>query len=155
MDPSTRLTVTLAASAAAAFLAGGIIIRVRRWRRRSPEEIERLRRLSVHAGGRITAGEITDLIEPEAGKPGSRLVAYKYDINGVTYEAAQDLTALPVILADIKRRVGRIVSIKYDPRVPTNSILACEEWSGVPEAEAKPLNGARPLESSSVAARKN
>jgi hypothetical protein len=149
------LTVTLAASAAGAFLAAGIMIRVRRWRRRSPEEIERLRRLSVNAGGRITAGEITDIIEPEAGKPGSQLVAYKYDINSVTYEAAQDMTALPVILADIKRRVGRIVSIKYDPRLPTNSILACEEWSGVPETEARPLNGARTHESPSVPARKS
>jgi hypothetical protein len=139
-----RLPVTLAASAAAVFLTAWIVIRVRRWRRRSPEEMEKLRRLEVNRRGRIVAGQILDMAEPEPGKPGPRWVMYKYDITGVSYEAAQDICALPAIVALARRRIGRIISVKYDPRVPTNSILACEEWSGVPESESKAPPEPRP-----------
>ena len=41
-------------------------------------------------------------------------------------------------MALARRRVGRTVSLRYSTRVPTNSIVACEEWSGVPEAESNP-----------------
>jgi hypothetical protein len=135
VDPSIRLTLTLAASTAAVFGAAWVIVLIRRRRRRSPEEMERLRRLGVNRRGRIASGEILDVMEPPPGTPGARLVAYRYDATGVTYHAAQDLSALPAVLALVKRRVGRTVSVKYDPRVPANSILACEEWSGVPQAE--------------------
>jgi hypothetical protein len=132
--------LTLAASTAGVFLAGWIVIRVRRWRRKSPEDIERLRRLDVHRRGRIVAGQILDLSEPVPGTPGPRLLLYKYDATGVTYEAAQDICALPAIVQLARRRIGSIISVKYDPRVPTNSIVACEEWSGLPSAE----NNAKP-----------
>ena len=140
MDPSTRLLVTLAASVVAIFLAVWIIVRIRKWRRRSPEEIERKRRLDINHRGRIVAGQILDLTEPQPGNPGPQLLIYKYDITGVTYEAAQDICALPAIVQLARRRIGSIVSVKYDPRVPTNSIVAYEEWSGLPSAE----NNAKP-----------
>lgn len=154
MDPSTKLIVTLAASVAAICLAAWIIVRVRRWRRRSPEEIERLRRLDIDARGRIVAGQILDFTEPEPGKPGSRFVMYKYDIAGVTYESAQDICALPAVVALVRRRIGRTVSVKFDPRVPANSILACEHWSGVPEADNKTSPKKRPIPSPAGAAEK-
>jgi Protein of unknown function (DUF3592) len=127
--------LTLAASTAAVFASAWLVVLVRRRRRRSPEEVERLRRLEVNRRGRMATGEILDLMEPEPGTSGARWVAYRYDAAGVTYQAAQDLSALPAVLALVKRRVGRTVSVKYDPRVPANSILACEEWSGVPRTE--------------------
>jgi hypothetical protein len=154
MDPSTRLIVTLAASVGMIFLAAWVIVRVRRWRRRSPEEIERLRRLEINLRGRIVAGQILDFTEPEPGKPGSRLVIYKYDIAGVTYEAAQDICALPAVVALVRRRIGRVVSVKFDPRVPANSILACEHWSGLPEGDNKVSADARPIPSPAEAAEK-
>ena len=113
------------------------MVRVRRWRRKSPEELEKLRRLDVNRRGRIVSGQILDLSEPESGKPGPRLLLYKYDAAGVTYEAAQDVCALPAIVQLARRRIGSIISVKYDPRVPSNSIVACEEWSGLPQAENK------------------
>ena len=149
MDPSTRLLVTLAASVVTIFLAVWIIVRIRKWRRRSPEEIERQRRLNINHRGRIVAGQILDFRESE---PGARLVVYKYDIAGVTYEAAQDITALPSVVALVPRRVGRVISVKFDPRIPTNSIVACEQWSGVPEAESKPGAEIMPLPSPAEAA---
>ena len=149
MDPSLRLTLTLAASAGAVFATAGIVVRIRRWRRRSPEELERLRRLEIYRLGRITTGQIIDLTEPEAGKPGARLVVYKYEIASARYEVAQDIAALPAVVALAKRRIGRTVSVRYNPRVPTNSIIACEEWSGVPEAESN-SHGNPPATLSSV-----
>jgi hypothetical protein len=108
-----------------------------RWRRRSPEERERLRRLDVNRRGRITAGQVTDLLEhPSGEKSGrrARLIVYKYEVAGVTYEAAQDVSSLPEA-GCWRGAAGQTASVKYDPRHPTNSIIACEEWYGIPEAQ--------------------
>lgn len=155
MDPSTRLTLTLAASAAGVFVSALILTRVRRWRRRSPEELERLRRLDVNRRGRITTGQIVDLIEPEPGNPGPYLALYKYEITGVTYEVAQDITALPAVWGLARRKIGRTVSVKYDTRVPSNSILACEEWSGVPESENRTTAETPPVRASAEVVKNN
>ncbi len=74
-----------------------------------------------------------DLIESEPGT-GAQLVVYKYEFAGVTYEAAQDVSALPEILSLAGHATDRVASVKYDPKVPTNSIIACEDWCGVPGA---------------------
>jgi hypothetical protein len=152
LNPSLRLEVTLAASATAVFLAAWIVVRVRTWRRKSPEEVEKLRRLDVNRRGRIAAGQILDLIEPEAGKPGPRLLVYKYDITGVTYEAAQDVEGLPSVLARARGSIGKIISVKYDPRVRSNSIVACEDWSGLPPTERRAQAGPPRIPAPSAAA---
>ena len=59
------------------------------------------------------------------------LVSYSYEVAGVTYEAAQDVTALPGIAAMARFLPGQTASVKYDPKRPANSIIACEEWSGL------------------------
>jgi hypothetical protein len=150
LNPSLRLEVTLAATAAAVFLAAWILLRVRRWRRKSPDEIEKIRRLAVNRRGRIVAGQILDLTEPEPGTPGPRLLIYKYDITGVTYEAAQDITVLAAAVALARQSVGKIISVKYDPRVPTNSIVVCEEWSGLPRSERKARPAPPPIGAEAV-----
>lgn len=135
VDTSARFAVTFLAGAAAVLAAAlGLVIYARR-RRRSPEEAERLRRLEVNRRGRVTHGQILDLLEPEPGKPGARMVVFKYEVAGVTYEAAQDISALPNIVAQVRRAAGQIARLKYDVARPTNSIIACEEWSGVPEVQ--------------------
>jgi hypothetical protein len=102
-----------------------------RWRRKDPAELERLRRLDINKRGRISAGRIVDLVEAETAGLKSWLVFYSYEVAGVTYEAAQDLTALPEIVAMVQFLSGRTASVKYDPKRPANSIIACEEWSGL------------------------
>jgi hypothetical protein len=136
VDPAQRLTLTLGAVAAAVFAAAWTVALVRRWRRRDPLEIERQRRLEVSRHGRITNGQILDLVEPAAGEAGPRLVLYKYEVAGAAYEAAQDLTTLPEVARQVRWVAGRPASVKYDPHRPTNSILVCEEWSGIPEFES-------------------
>ena len=118
--------------AAALVLASALaVFLVRRWRRKSPEELERLRRLDVHKRGRLGTGQILDFVEPPPGQAGPRLMKFRYEVRGVGYEAAQDISALPGVVEAARRAAGQVV-IKYDPRRPTNSILACEEWSGIP-----------------------
>ena len=108
---------------------------VRRCRRKSPDEIERLRRLGVNACGRISTGRIVELAEPVAGGSAGPILLYQYEVAGVTYEAAQDLSALPEIAAAAPFLPGQNTCVKYDPRQPTNSILACEAWCGIPDLE--------------------
>jgi len=129
-----RLVVTLAALAGAA----GIMIwrALRRSRRKDADEIERLRRLDVNRRGRIVAGEVVDLLESEgtAAAADARrqlTVVYKYEVAGVTYEVSQDLSALPSALASGSSPGSHAASVKYDPKAPTNSIIMCEEWSGI------------------------
>ena len=62
----------------------------RRWRRKSPEEIERLRRLDLNQRGRITVGTVLELLEPTTDLPATHNFVYKYEVAGVTYEVAQD-----------------------------------------------------------------
>ena len=104
------------------------------WRRKDPDEVERLRRLDVNRRGRITSAEIVDFLEPEpsAGGEGHRshLIVYKYEVAGVIYEVSQDVSALSGILS-ARRLADSRASVKHEPRTPTNSIIACEEWSGI------------------------
>jgi hypothetical protein len=102
-----------------------------RWRRKDPAELERLRRLDINKRGRICAGRIVDLVEAETAESKSRLVVYSYEVAGVSYEAAQDVSALPEIAAMVHFLASRTASVKYDPKRPANSIVACEEWSGL------------------------
>ena len=129
------LTVGVAAVAllvAAAIAARLALTRVSRWRRKDPEELERTRRMEVNRWGRITAGHIVDLIQPEPAARAAPLLVYQYEVAGVTYEASQEVTSLPGVASLTRSLVGQTASVKYDPKKPTNSIIACEEWSGVP-----------------------
>ena len=101
------------------------------WRRKDPAEIEKLRRLNVNKCGRIIAGKVVDFLDAETAGAKSSLVVYSYEVAGVTYEAAQDVSALPEIAARARVFSGRWASVKYDPKRPGNSIIACEVWSGL------------------------
>jgi hypothetical protein len=127
--------IGLAGAGAVALAGAWARTRFARWRRKDPAELERLRRLDVNRRGRISAGKIIDMVEAESGSPASRLVTYKYEVAGVTYEAAQDVQSLRAIAAGAYASLGQTVSVKYDPKKPANSIIACEEWSGVRLAE--------------------
>jgi hypothetical protein len=130
-----RLTLGLAAAAVTAGLGAWLLASLKRWRRKSPEEIERQRRLDVNRCGRITMGHVVDLVESDGTPAAGCLLVYTYEVAGVTYEAAQDVSPLPDVVAAAHGLAGQIASVKYDPRQPTNSIIACEEWCGVPVNE--------------------
>jgi hypothetical protein len=138
MTISKIVGIAVAGTAAAAFAGTWAWRTVRNWHRKSPDEIERLRRLSVNACGRIIAGSIVELADPAPDGPKGPILLYQYEVAGVTYEAAQDLSALPQAAVNAPFLPGQTASVKYDPKVPTNSILACETWSGIPDLEPSP-----------------
>jgi len=131
VTPPLRFTSGFVAAGALALGGRLALARFLRWRRKDPAELERRRRLDINKRGRISAGRILDVMEGETAGSKSRLVVYSYEVAGVTYEAAQDVSALPEIAATAHLLVGQIASVKYDPKRPANSIIACEEWSGL------------------------
>jgi hypothetical protein len=121
----------VAAVAAAAGLAAWLVAHFRARRGKSAEEMERQRRLDVYQRGRIAQGHVVDFLDSGDCDHGGRLLLYRYEVGGVTYEAAQDISALASLAAVAHGLAGQIASVKYDPKRPTNSIIACEEWCGI------------------------
>ena len=122
-------------TAAATALGAWTLARMRAWWRKRPEEVERQRRLEVNRRGRIAPGQILDVLDSETPAGGGCLILYQYEVAGVSYEAAQDVSALPDLASRAHGLPGQTAGIKYDPRRPTNSIIGCEDWCGVPPAE--------------------
>lgn len=107
----------------------------RRYRRRpSPAERERARRLAVNRVGRLTDGVLIEAPDPPADPAVAELLFYRYSAFGVEYTAAQDISGLAERIPADCRRPGTTAAVKYDPRKPSNSIIVCEEWSGLPGA---------------------
>jgi hypothetical protein len=89
----------------------------------SAAELERRRRVALHSRGKMGDANLLEFRED--------VVFYTYDIAGVEYSACQDLAGLePLLPADRWSTIGP-ACIKYDPRNPANSIVLCEEWSGL------------------------
>jgi hypothetical protein len=101
--------------------------------RRSPAEREQRRRLTVNAHGRTGGAMITDFRDG--------VLCYTYEIGGVQYTAFQDVSALAHSLpADPRTLIERPATLKYLAHNPANSILLCEEWTGLrfqPQATAR------------------
>jgi len=114
------------AVAAAGILLAAVAFVIRTHRNRpAPAELERRRRGQLYRAGKMGDGEIVD-VETE-----SSAIVYSYSVAGVVYTASQDLTALQSSLPpDMMTMVGP-VSVKFDPRNPANSIVICEDWSGL------------------------
>jgi hypothetical protein len=91
--------------------------------RTSPAERERKRRIRLNLSGRITDGEVLELEQD--------LLIYSYEVAGVVYSTTQDISELR---ADLPRDPLLIIgpaTVKYLTRDPGNSIVVCEEWSGL------------------------
>jgi hypothetical protein len=87
------------------------------------EKRERKRRLELHQRGRLGDAQVTEATEA--------LLYYSYSVRGVQYEASQDISTLRHLLpAEPERLIGP-VSLKYSSKNPANSMLLCEEWSGL------------------------
>jgi hypothetical protein len=114
--------LALAAVLLAAVGGYGLVVR-----RRNPVERERRRRLGVNQAGRMAEALITDLTED--------CLHYTYSVSGVAYAASQDITSLRSLLPEEPARLVGHATVKYLPRNPANSILLCEDWSGLRKVE--------------------
>ena len=128
---SASLQIVLLGSVTIAFLGLGIYFFSRM--RRNPKDKEMRRRIQVNQEGRLGDATITDVHEST--------IFYEYSVRGVLYTASQDVQKLrEQIPTDLERLIGP-VSLKYSPRNPANSIILCENWSGLRgTAPAKPLS---------------
>jgi hypothetical protein len=113
----------IALAAAAAVVLGAIVV----WRlvrsRASPAERERKRRLGVNATGRVSDANIVDY------RDGA--LHYSYSAGGAEYTAAQDVSGLQELLPPDPATLIGPGSVKYVPNNPANSIVVCEQWSGL------------------------
>lgn len=124
------LEIGLAAGMVVILMGGGLFAYRRLLRKKDPAEMERLRRLGLGRTGRIAAAEVTGLIEPE-GDNAALMLVYRYDVAGVTYEVMQDISAMPAVAAEARHLMAKSISVKYETKHPSNSIAACEIWSGI------------------------
>ncbi len=112
-------------------------------KRPDPEALELDRRTLLAEAGRIIDGSIigVDGVTEDDNDDGSldlttdrrwetpHVLLYRYRIAGVTYECAQDVTALPQKVSNL--RVDLPIQVRYDPHNPQDSIVVAEEWSGL------------------------
>jgi hypothetical protein len=92
-------------------------------RRPTPEELERRRRELVNRTGKIGDGEVLDV--------DGVMISYSYSVAGVGYAVSQDLSAVIDRMPPDRMAVLGPVSVKFLPRNPANSIVICEEWTGL------------------------
>jgi len=120
MSPGTKLILLGAVGVGTVSFGVRVALRMMH---ANPEKRERKRRLELHRHGRLGDALITEATEA--------MLYYSYSVRGVQYEASQDLGGLRHLLpADPERLIGP-ASLKYATRNPGNSILLCEEWSGL------------------------
>jgi hypothetical protein len=118
--------MSLSVIAGLACLAGGVGL-LAMWRavrsRLTPERREQRRRLDINLKGRLGDALLTECHE--------NTLYYTYEVRGVHYTASQDINSLRDHLPDAPERLGGMVNMKYAAQNPANSILVCEEWSGL------------------------
>lgn len=89
----------------------------------NPEKRERRRRKRVHERGRMGEAYITGFDETS--------LFYSYSVGGVQYETSQDISKLRDRLPAEPQHLLGNARLKYLLENPGNSILLCEEWSGL------------------------
>jgi hypothetical protein len=116
-----QIQITLLSLLAAGLMGLAVWIAVKR--HTTPEKREKRRRLRLHKTGRLGDALVNEV--------GENLLYYAYSLRGVQYTASQDVTALRDRLPDDLSRLIGPSGMKYDTNNPGNSILLCEEWSGL------------------------
>ncbi len=112
--------------AALATLAGALVVAavyVLLSYRLSPERKERMRRLALNQRGRLGDGMVIEVTDGA--------VYYNYSISGVSYTTSQDISQLSEYLPDRRELLIGPAWLKYSTQNPANSIVVCEQWSGL------------------------
>ena len=130
IEPNDTPVAFMAMKAVALALAGvavalGAMAGYRAWQRArvTPEERERRRRAVLVGRGKIADATLVEIRED--------VLFYSYVVRGVEYTASQDISALKARMpSELGLGVGS-VSVKFDARIPANSIVLAEDWSGL------------------------
>ena len=121
LGSSALFQIVLLSVISAALVTLGVVIVFRI--RRNPSDREKRRRLTVNQYGRLGDATITDV--------NGDTLYYEYSVGGVVYTASQDISQLRALIPSDPERLIGTVSLKYSLRNPANSIVLCEEWSGL------------------------
>jgi hypothetical protein len=117
------VTAALAITSVSIPIAAVAVYAVLRMRRK-PKDKEKRRRLEVNSNGRLGDATILEIRDDA--------IFYEYSVRGIHYTASQDISKLrELIPGDPQRLIGLPASLKYSYHNPANSILLCEEWSGL------------------------
>jgi hypothetical protein len=103
--------------------AAAVLVLSLRRKRKTPEELEALRRGWLAANGKLGGGEIVEVEDDR--------LSYMYDVRGMTYNTSQDVSALQDRLPEDRWSIVGAVGVKYDARNPANSIVISEAWTGL------------------------
>jgi len=121
MSSGGALEVSMLAALAIVLIAAGIWLFLNS--RQTAAERERNRRTIINRTGRMGDATIIDVRDC--------FLFYSYEIRGVAYTTSQDASEfkhqLPLETSNLIGPAG----IKYSSRNPANSIVICEEWSGL------------------------
>jgi hypothetical protein len=120
LSPNAQVAALGAFAVALVALAAWIVLRVVH---SSPEKMEQKRRLWVNRNGRLGDALITEANETT--------LYYAYSIHGVRYTASQEISSIAQLLPSEPGRLVGVANLKYAVNNPANSILLCEEWSGL------------------------
>jgi hypothetical protein len=136
MSPAIQIAILCGLALVLVALGIWIVVRVVQ---ASPEKKELKRRQWVNLNGRLGDALVTEATDTT--------LYYAYSIHGVRYTTSQDVSTLKELLpADPGRLVG-IANLKYAVRNPANSILLCEDWSGLRVHGTGPVPAATSLQS--------
>jgi hypothetical protein len=91
--------------------------------RQTAAQRERRRRLAVNRTGRMGDATIIDVRDS--------ILYYSYELRGVSYTTSQDASEFKQMLPSETSVLIGPAGIKYSPGNPANSIVICEEWSGL------------------------
>jgi len=120
LSPNGQLAALGIAAAVLIALGVWVVLRVVQ---SSPEKKEQRRRLWVNRNGRLGDAVITEATET--------ILYYTYSIHGVRYATSQDVSTIASLLPAEPGRLIGVANLKYAVKNPANSILLCEEWSGL------------------------
>jgi hypothetical protein len=131
LTPEAWGLVSLGAVACGAIL---LVVRARRRKKPTPEELEARRREWLSKQGKLAGGEILEVQE--------NLISYHYDVRGLSYSTSQDVSALQDRLPEDRWSIVGGVGVRYDRENPANSIVLSETWTGLRQRNPKPASKA-------------
>src|SRR5829696_2876495 len=102
-------------------IAGGVLLFLSS--RQTAAQREKRRRLALSKMGRMGDAMIIDVRDC--------VLYYSYEIRGVEYATSQDASDFREVLPRETSALIGPAGMKYAPRNPADSIVICEDWSGL------------------------
>jgi hypothetical protein len=127
MIPGGAIEVSMLAALAVLLIAAGIWLFLSS--RQTAAQRERRRRMVVNRTGRMGDATIVDVRDC--------VLFYSYEVRGVAYTTSQDASEFKDLLPPETSNLVGPTGMKYSSNNPANSIVICEDWSGLRPAASQ------------------